>query len=147
MKIQTKYLGEVDIQEENILHFEGGIPSFLEEKEFVVLPFDESTPFLILQSVNTAELGFVVVSPFDFFPDYQIKLTDSTIEALGIEEEADVLIYTILTVQEPFTNTTANLQGPVVINTKNKKAKQISLSDLNYHTKHLLMSEAVGKEG
>ncbi|RXJ02283.1 flagellar assembly protein FliW [Anaerobacillus alkaliphilus] len=147
MKIETKYLGEVEIQEETILHFESGIPSFLEEKQFVVLPFDETTPFLILQSVKTPELGFVVVSPFEFFPDYQVKLTDSTVDSLEIEKEADVLIYTILTVKEPFTNTTVNLQGPVIINTKINKAKQISLNDVNYHTKHLLMLQAVGKEG
>jgi flagellar assembly factor FliW len=147
MKVNTKYLGEVEISEDNIIDFETGIPSFLDEKKFVLLPFDESTPFYILQSVTTPELGFVVVSPFQFFPDYQVKLSDATIEALNIEKEDDVSIYTILTVQEPFTKTTANLQGPVVINSKNNKAKQISMTDQNYTTKHLLMPQTVGKEG
>lgn len=147
MKINTKYLGEVEINEEKIIEFENGIPSFLEEKKFILLPFDESTPFYILQSVTTSELGFVVVSPFQFFPDYQVKLSDATIEALTIENEEDVAVFVILTVQEPFTNTTANLQGPVVINSKVQKGKQISLNDPNYRTKHLLMPQAVGKEG
>jgi flagellar assembly factor FliW len=147
MKINTKYLGEIEISEDNIIHFEAGIPSFLDEKKFILLPFDESTPFYILQSVTTPELGFVVVSPFQFFPDYQVKLSDATIEALSIEKEDDVSIFTILTVQEPFTKTTANLQGPVVINCNNNQAKQISISDQNYTTKHLLMPQAVGKEG
>ncbi|MFN7252523.1 MAG: flagellar assembly protein FliW [Anaerobacillus sp.] len=147
MKINTKYLGEVEISEEKIIHFEAGIPSFLDEKKFVLLPFDESTPFYILQSVTTPELGFVVVSPFQFFPDYQVKLSDATIEALKIEKEEDVSIFSILTVQEPFTKTTANLQGPVVINNKTNQGKQISLNDPNYGTKHLLMPQAVGKEG
>lgn len=147
MKIQTRYLGDIEIQSEKIIHFENGIPSFLDEKKFILLPFDESTPFYILQSVTTPELGFVVISPFDFFPDYQVKLADSTIEALKIINEADVAIFTILTVQEPFTNTTVNLQGPVVINTNNQKAKQISLNDPNYHTKHFLMPQTVGQEG
>lgn len=147
MKIQTRYLGDIEIQSEKIIHFENGIPSFLDEKKFILLPFNESTPFYILQSIKTPELGFVVVSPFDFFPDYQVKLADSTIEALKIINEADVAIFTILTVQEPFTNTTVNLQGPVVINTNNQKAKQISLNDSNYHTKHFLMPQTVGQEG
>ncbi|OIJ22367.1 flagellar assembly protein FliW [Anaerobacillus alkalidiazotrophicus] len=147
MKIQTKYLGEVEINEEKIIHFENGIPSFLDEKKFIILPFGEGTPLYILQSVTTPELGFVIVSPFDFFPDYQVKLSDSTIEALGIEAEADVTLFVILTVQDPFTNTTANLQGPVVINSKKQKGKQISLNDPNYTTKHLLIPQAVGQEG
>lgn len=147
MKINTKYLGEVEINEEKIIKFENGIPSFLEEKKFILLPFDESTPFYILQSVTTPELGFVVVSPFQFFPDYQVKLSDATIDALAIENEDDVAVFVILTVEEPFTNTTANLQGPVVINSEVQKGKQISLNDPTYQTKHLLMPQTVGKEG
>lgn len=147
MKIETKYLGEVEINKEKIIHFDSGIPSFLEEKKFIILPFGEGTPLYILQSVTTPELGFVIVSPFQFFPDYQVKLSDSTIDALQIEKEADVALFVILTVQDPFTNTTANLQGPVVINSKKQKGKQISLNDPIYTTKHLLIPQAVGQEG
>ncbi len=145
--IETKYLGEVEINEEKIIYFEKGIPSFLDEKKFILLPFGQGTPLYILQSTTTPDLGFVVVSPFQFFPDYQAKLTDATIEALDIETEEDVALFVILTVQDPFTNTTANLQGPVVINSKKQKGKQISLNDQNYGTKHLLMPQPVGKEG
>ena len=147
MKIETKYLGEVEIDESKIITFENGIPSFLAEKEFIVLPFSADTPFFILQSVQTPGLAFVIISPFHFFPDYQVKLSDSTIEALQIKQQDDVDLFVILTVQEPFTNTTANLQGPVVVNTKNQKGKQVSLSDTNYSTKHLLMPQYVGQEG
>lgn len=147
MKINTKYLGEVEINEEKIIHFDSGIPSFLDEKKFIFLPFGEGTPFFILQSIVTPELGFVVVSPFQFFQDYQAKLSDATIEALQIENETDVALFVILTVQDPFSNTTANLQGPVVINSKKQKGKQIALNNPDYGTKHLLMPQTVGKEG
>ena len=147
MKIATKYLGEVEISEDKIIDFEKGIPSFLDEKKFILLPFGQGTPLYILQSTTTPELGFIVVSPFDFFPDYQVKLTDSTIEALHIENEEDVALFVILTVQDPFTETTANLQGPVVINSKKQKGKQIALNNANYGTKHRLMPQTVGKEG
>ena len=147
MRIETKYLGEVEIDESKIIEFENGIPSFLDEKKFIVLPFSEDTPFFILQSVQTPGLAFVIVSPFEFFSDYHARLSDATIEALQIEQQEDVALFVILTVQEPFTNTTANLQGPLVINTKNQKAKQISISDTSYTTKHLLMPQSVGQEG
>lgn len=147
MKIETKYLGEVEISEEKIIYFEQGIPSFLDETKFILLPFDETTPFYILQSIVTPGLGFVVVSPFQFFPDYQVKLSDANIEALEIEKEEDVAVFVILTVQDPFTLTTANLQGPVVINTKNQQGRQIAMNDPKYTTKHLLMPQTVGQEG
>ncbi len=139
MKIETKYHGEVDIIAENIIKFPQGIPSFLDEQQFYMMPFADDSPFFIMQSMKTATLAFVVVSPFDFFQDYSIKLSDQMIEALEIEKPEDVVVYTILTIAEPFQNTTANLQGPIVINAAKKLGKQVILSDSPYQTKHLLL--------
>ncbi|MCD8500918.1 MAG: flagellar assembly protein FliW [Bacillaceae bacterium] len=146
MKIETKYFGLKDINEDKILTFEHGIPSFLEEKQFILLPLGEGTPLYILQSIQTPALAFVVTSPFDFFPDYQVKLSEATIATLNIENEADVTLFVILTVKEPFSNTTANLQGPIVINGKLQKGKQVLLSDTDYHTRHLLIPQPAKKE-
>ncbi|HHY74189.1 MAG TPA: flagellar assembly protein FliW [Bacillus bacterium] len=149
MKIQTKYHGEVEINDKDIIHFEEGIPSFEEEKHFTILPLGEDSPLLILQSTKTPSLGFVITSPFDFFTDYTVKLTDSVIEKLKIDGEDHLAIFSIITVQDPFHNTTANLRGPVVINTKNQLGKQIVLNDEKYTTKHLLVKTpaSVSEEG
>lgn len=141
MKIQTKYHGEIEINQEDIILFNNGIPSFLDEKEFTILPFGDGTPFFILQSIETPGLAFVVVSPFDFFADYEVKLSDQVIQALEIETQEDIVIFTTLTIQEPFKNTTTNLQGPIVINDKKKLGKQVILADSPYKTKHLLPSQ------
>lgn len=147
MNIQTKYHGEIDIDQSKIIHFSGGIPSFLEEKEFYILPFAEEGPFFIMQSVQTPALAFVVVSPFDFFADYEVKLSNQVIETLKVDSQEDIAIFTTLTIQEPFQNTTTNLQGPIVINDKKKLGKQVILADSPYKTKHLLTSQLaqVGK--
>ncbi|UCZ52692.1 flagellar assembly protein FliW [Bacillus shivajii] len=149
MKIETKYAGEVEINEQNILKFEQGIPSFEEEKQFVLLPFnDQPSPFYILQSTNTTGLAFVVMTPFSFFPDYEAKLSDSTIEQLGIEEDKDVAIFVILTLRETLEESTANLRGPIVINSAKQKGKQIVLNDTDYETKHALkVPAASGQKG
>lgn len=149
MKIQTKYHGELEIEESNIIHFQQGIPSFLDEQEFHILPFAEDGPFFIMQSAQTPGLAFVIVSPFDFFSDYSVKLPKQIVETLKIENQEDVALFVILTIQEPFQDTTANLQGPIVINNAKKLGKQVILSDSPYKTKHLLanqLSSAV-KEG
>ena len=149
MKIHTKYHGEIKIDQSKIIEFEQGIPSFLDEKQFYILPFSDESPFFIMQSVQTPGLAFVIVSPFDFFNDYSVKLSDQVIEVLEIESEEDIVIFTTLTIQEPFQNTTTNLQGPIVINDKKKLGKQVILADSPYKTKHLLTSQLTpaGKEG
>lgn len=149
MEIQTKYHGSVEIEESNIIHFQQGIPGFLEEKQFYILPIADEGPYLIMQSVQTAGLAFIVVSPFDFFKDYSVELSDQVVGALEISDEKDAVIFVILTIQDPFQNTTANLQAPIVINNVKKKGKQVILVDSPYKSKHLLLGQVtpVGKEG
>lgn len=136
--IKTKYHDEIEIKEEDILHFDRGIPGFLGEKEFVILPISNNEIFSVMQSVTTPSLAFVIVNPFHFFQDYEFKLEDSIVEELAIQSEKEVLVYSILTCQDPFKNTTANLQAPVVLNISNHKAKQVILNNPNYQTKHCI---------
>src|SRR5690625_4086374 len=132
LKIETKYQGELEIQKEHVITFEHGIPAFEDETSFILLPYDNETPFFILQSLKTAEIAFIVVNPFQFVADYKVELPDSTIEQLGIEKKEDVATFVMLTVKEPFTETTANLQAPVIINTAKQKGKQLLMSTSPY---------------
>lgn len=142
MNIETKYQGELDINEDHIITFAQGIPAFEEETSFILLPFEQDTPFFVLQSTKTVEIAFIIVDPFQFVSKYEVKLPDATIEQLAIEKEEDVAIFVMLTVREPFTETTANLQAPVIINTAKQKGKQLLMSTSNYKTKHAIFQQA-----
>lgn len=142
MNIQTKYFNKITIEEKDILRFENGIPGFLEEKQFVLLPLTDDNVYYVLQSVKTSELAFVVTNPFLFFKEYDFELDDATVEQLEIKDAADVAVYSILTLQDPFEKTTANLQAPVIVNTKTNLAKQVILNDEKYTTKHPLFNES-----
>ena len=61
MKINTKFHGEKEITDKEIIHFPKGIPAFEEEQKFVILPIDDQEHIFILQSVTNENLGFVVV--------------------------------------------------------------------------------------
>ncbi|MCM3162338.1 flagellar assembly protein FliW [Metabacillus litoralis] len=145
MELNTKYHGVINIEEEEIIRFESGIPGFSEETKFILLPLEENSPYYIMQSLKTSELGFVVTEPFSFFKDYEFRLGESEKEALNIKEDSKIQVLSILSLKEPFSNTTANLQAPVVINHTNKLAKQIILNDTKYTTRHKLSSEVVKK--
>lgn len=145
MNIDTKYHGSLEINSNEILNFEKGIPGFLEEKKFILLPLSDDEIFAVLQSVTTSEIAFVLTSPFNFFKDYDFKLEDQVIEELELESEKDVLVYSILTVQDPFEKTTANLQAPVIINAKNQKAKQVILHNEQFNTKHPIFEKPEAK--
>lgn len=142
MNIETKYHGTVQLSDMAIVSFEHGLPGFEHEKQFALLPIHDS-PFTILQSVQNKDVAFVMIEPFSHFPTYEIELDDTTCEQLKIQKENDVALYVILTVAEPFTNTTANLQAPVVINVHERIGKQVILTNTPYKTKHRLFPETV----
>lgn len=139
--MKTKYHGEIHIDENEIITFANGIPGFLQEKKFVILPFGEDTGISVMQSVSNSQLAFVVTNPFFFYQDYDFTIDDQVVEQLQLESEKDVTIYVILTVQDPFEKTTANLQAPLVINSKGKLGKQVILTNTNYQTRHAIFEK------
>jgi flagellar assembly factor FliW len=40
VKMETKYIGTMEVEKERLIHFEKGIPAFESEQTFVLLPFD-----------------------------------------------------------------------------------------------------------
>lgn len=129
MKIATKFLGEVEISEQDILMFEHGLLGLEDEKKFVILPIDADLPLAILQSVEHAEIGFVVAYPFAFKKDYSFDISEDDRDQLQIEKEEDVLTYSIVTMKETFQESTINLLAPLIVNMDEKCGKQIVLQD------------------
>jgi flagellar assembly factor FliW len=146
MKITSKFLGKIEINEEQIIHFPNGIPGFEKEKQFVILPLEEQSPFAILQSIHQSHIGFVIAYPFSFYLDYAFDLTEEDIEKLKLNSPDDCLTYAIMTLKEPFVDSTINLKAPIVINAKEKIGKQIIIHDSDYPIRFPL-SKASGKEG
>lgn len=147
MEIQTKYHGNITVENKDIWHFDNGIPGFDSEKRFTLLPLPDNEIFYILQSVQTPDLGFVVANPFAFFEDYDFTLEDSVTEQLELETTENVQVFVILTVKESFQETTANLQAPLILNYKNKRGKQVILNNTNYRTRHAIFPETQEKKG
>ncbi|USK49567.1 flagellar assembly protein FliW [Bacillus sp. CMF12] len=139
MNIQTKFHGEQEINKDDIIHFPSGIPGFLDEKEFYILPL-EGTDLFVLQSVKTTEVAFIVTDPFVLFPQYEFDLPEEAVEKLEIQSNKEVATFVILTVREPFQETTANLQAPLVINQTKKLGKQVILNQTPSQTKHKIMT-------
>ncbi len=141
MIIKTKYLGEVDVSSDKIITFTAGLPGFEEETEFVLLDVSKEVAFQLLQSTKTKELAFFVINPYLLYESYSVKLDDPTIEGLGIESEQDVVILSIVTLRDPFIDSTINLKAPIVINLKNRQGKQYILQDDTYSMRETIPQE------
>ena len=148
MKINTVNFGEIDIAEDKIIEFQDGIPGFEDEKQFaIILNEDPENPFHYLQSTNSESLSFVVMNPFEVFPEYDFGISDTAKEKLSIEDEKQIAVYTIVVIPEDIKKMTTNLQGPIVINIDEKKGKQVILDDNRYKTKHFIFHQETAKVG
>ena len=144
-KINTLRFGELEIEEQDVVRFADGIPAFEDEHEFVVLPYEEGTPYMFLQSMMTPELAFLMTDPFVFFPDYSFELDDENMEKLAINSMDDVLVCTLISVpRSGVADMTTNLLAPVVINRHTMQARQIVLEKTQYTTRHRLFPEKKG---
>lgn len=141
MQIQTKYFDQIEINHKNILTFPKGIPAFENLKEFILIDLPDNSAFTCLQSIEEQEIAFLMVNPWDFFPDYDIKISDEELKDIGIQKKEQVKVYNIATIPKEAKNITINLIGPIIINQENNQAEQIILNTPIYHTKHPILQE------
>ncbi|WP_430790963.1 flagellar assembly protein FliW [Virgibacillus flavescens] len=135
MNIQTKYVGQVEVNEEEIINFMNGLPGFSEETRFTILDLPGNAVFQILQSTNTPSLAFVITNPYHFYREYTFEIDTNTKESLVIESEKDIAVFSIVTLQDPFEDSTMNLKAPIIINPTSKRGKQFILNQEDYSTK------------
>ncbi|WP_353947454.1 flagellar assembly protein FliW [Sporolactobacillus sp. Y61] len=143
MNIQTKYYGMQQIDEQQIISFSSGLPGFADDKRFIIQPFGEA--FSILQSVDHPDVAFIITSPFLFFNAYSIHLPDVFVRQLDVRSRQEVSVWVIVSVQDPFTESTVNLKAPVIINTRKKTGKQYIPDHSPYSLRQRLTDDVAAK--
>lgn len=133
--------GEIELPASEILEIPEGLLGFGHLRRYAILKDPEEDPFLWLQSVDVADLAFVIVDPFIFFPGYEIQVKTSELEAIQLEDIAKANVLAIVTVPENPMELTANLRGPLIVNTEARLGKQFVLIDDRYFTKHPLLKD------
>lgn len=141
MKIQTDYRGEVDYEKEDIIHIEDSIYGFEGKKEFILIGnVEPELPFHWLQSIEDDKVTFVITDPFLFVEQYDFEVDDLTVEQLNINEPEDIMVYTMVIIPEVVEEMTINLKSPLILNIKERKAKQVILNE-DYPYKYMIMQK------
>lgn len=147
-KVNTSRFGEIEVDESKIVHFKDGIPAFEDEHEFIILPYEDESPYYFMQSLKSPDLAFLLTIPFLFFNDYTFELDEESVKELDITNPDNVFYYSMVTIPNgSIRYMTANLVAPIVLNSDNMQAKQVVLEKSNYTTKHRLFPESAKKEG
>lgn len=135
MLINTTNFGEIEIQSDKVIMFDQGLPGFEDQKEFVLVnnnDTEEPVPFMWLQATHDPSLALVVTIPFLLRPDFEMEIPEEVTKELDITDPGDVAVYSIVKIQDKVENMTFNLLGPIVVNGKNHKGKQV----VQYNSKY-----------
>ena len=123
------------------LHFRAGLPGFPGERRFALVRWGtHEGPYSVLVDLDDTDIRFLVAPPALFFPQYEVELDDQSVELLGLGTADEALILMIVTLGERPEDATANLLGPVVINTRTHEALQAVLPEAGYSTKVPLLA-------
>ena len=148
MLLQTKYFGQLDCPEEQMLHFPKGLFGFETEKQFLLLPFQGGGGSLLcFQSADTPALAFTAMNPFFLKPDYAPVLSGEELTELEVECSEELCFYVLCVARNPAAESTVNLRCPVAINDRTRQAMQVILDTQDYHMHHLLSEFSKKKEG
>lgn len=141
ISINSSRFGKIEIDESMVLHMPAGILGFPKSDRYILLDHEPDSPFKWLHSIEEPDVAFVVADPIAFFPDYDIMIKKEELATLDIEKVDDLQIMVILSIGGDLKEMTANLQGPVIVNTINRKGRQVVLKGSKYFTKHKLFTD------
>ena len=134
MEVRTKTLGIKTVDEEHLLEIPEGLFGFEKYKQFALVESGYA-PFIWLQSIDEEALAFLLVDPFLICNDYEADIDDESLKKISVSSPEDVIVMAVVTIPSDGKSITANLQGPLIINKKNRKATQVILNDNRWTTK------------
>lgn len=82
-----------------------------------------------MDCLDVPDMGFVVVAPSPYFPDYSPVIDGETAQRLELDDVDDALVLLLVNLGGEEEAPGANLLAPVVVNKKTKKAMQVVLVD------------------
>ena len=149
MEISTSRFGKLQIDNDSIIRFPGGIPGFMEFKKYVLLRKENNNLFCFLHSVENKDLMFILTNPYFFILDYTFKLPDDDCVLLNLKNDNDIKKLGIFVVVKIDTdkNIFLNLKAPICVNFEQKLGKQVILYNSDYsHQYKLELPKEEGKE-
>ena len=138
MKAETRFFGEIEYEESELLHFPKGLFGFEEEQRFLLLSYPNNEMLFSLQSVQTPGLCFTLLHPFSLAPEYAPVLQREELRSLGVERSEELCYYVLCAVKKPVSDSTVNMRCPVAVNAETRQALQVILEDDDWQMRHRL---------
>lgn len=130
MKFHSTQFGMQEVDPESILTFPKGMPGFEGSTRYKLFHDDQEHQVVVhwLQSIDEPDVTFALVDPAVFGLNYEFSLTDEEEQLLKMESVDDIAVLLIAYKPQPDAdskaNINANINGPIVLNTRARLGMQ-----------------------
>ncbi len=138
MEVRTTRFGTLTIAPERVINFPKGLLGFEGHTRFCLLQPNDDACFYWLQSLDDPALAFVVTDPTLFVPEFAVPIRDEQAVELKLGRLEDAQVFVI--VNKISNKLTANMQGPLVVNTIGRIAEQFVLAEKKWTTRHEILT-------
>jgi flagellar assembly factor FliW len=140
MHIQSTRFGEIEIRDDAVLVFADGLIG-LPGTQYALIAESEDSPFYWLHSLEHPEIALPVTSPWLFFPEYEVKVSDEDVDSLELESPDQAEVFSVVRATEDLEDFTANLAAPVIIHAAKRIGRQILNEIGGYRVRQPLFSQ------
>jgi flagellar assembly factor FliW len=114
LTVESTRFGTLEIEAEAVLSFPRGLIG-LGGSRYALLSTDADSPFSWLHSVEDPDLALPVTRPGQFFPGYEVVLSDAEAATLGLSDEPPADVWVTVRATERVEDFTVNLRAPIVV--------------------------------
>jgi flagellar assembly factor FliW len=112
--LKSTRFGDVELSDEAVVEFPNGLIG-LSGHRYALLPHGDDGTFVWLQSMEDPDLALPLTKPWSFFPRYEVELSDSEAERIGVSDPARAEVFVTVRAAEEAQNFSANLRAPIII--------------------------------
>lgn len=114
LTFQSIRFGAVEVAEDDVIEFPFGLVG-LGGLRYALIDRNPGTGFLWLHSVEDPALALPVVSPGQFFADFELDIAPEDRERTGIDDASGAALYVTVRATPNPLDITANLRAPLLI--------------------------------
>lgn len=134
MKISTRRFAEIEVCDEDIVHFPEGLVGLASHKQFILLQDPESTDLIWLQSLDQHDFALATIHSSKLGPDFPLEVHPAELHSLRLDSPDDLAAFLIINrIDGQFF---VNLRGPIMVNAQRMIGRQVVLQDDRYGVRH-----------
>lgn len=135
MKIESPVLGTVEVADDKIIEFPGGLSGFEQLRRFALLhdEDDAARELFLLLSVDSPDVLFSVTDPANVAVHYELRLTDEESADIGLDDPTQAAVLVILRRDDSdgapeSAGLRANFMAPLIVNLDTRRGLQKVMS-------------------